>query len=168
MIFLKRAPTVIFLLFIINLSFAQQSTDFFDFWAQGTWQSELTIYNGDTIVEKDIFVVEKLENMNAFLEDWTIFIGEGEFVSAKVMRAFDNETKRWKLFYVDDLNAQTWDSEEIDGQLYFSKTFTYKGKQFYSRQYWSPMENGKVLRIIERSDDNEHWKPRYRQIFSFQ
>ena len=145
--------------------FGQQTSSDFDFWQSGVWTSELTIFNGDTILEKDQFVVEKLENKAAFLEDWTIYIGEGEFVPAKVMRAFDKESNQWKLFYVDDRYAQTWESEKIDDKIYFFKTFTFKGKKFYSRQYWSHQDEGLITRVIERSTDKENWTTRYYQIF---
>ncbi|MDJ0646834.1 MAG: hypothetical protein QNJ57_12700 [Flavobacteriaceae bacterium] len=159
---------ILFLVFIVPIFgqvYAQQSPKYFDFWKNGTWASEITIYNNDTIPEKDSFTVNKLEGKNAFSEQWTIFVGDGQYVNAEVLRAYDNETKTWKLFYVDDLNAQTWNSLVSDGQLFFHKTFTYNNKTFYSRQSWTLRPDGKVLRTIERSEDNKTWKPRYRQLF---
>lgn len=154
-----------FLSIMLNQAYGQQSSEYFDFWKDGKWESEITIYNNDTIPEKDNFIVQKLDGKNAFKEKWTIFIGDGEYVDADVMRAFDQETKKWKLFYVDDLNAQVWDSKVIDEKVFFYKEFNYKGKKFYSRQSWSFQPDGKVLRIIQRSDDNKTWHPRYWQIF---
>lgn len=148
-----------------NPVYGQQSPEYFDFWSDGTWTSEITIYNGDTIPEKDSFVVRKLDGKNAYQEEWTIFIGDGEYVSATVIRAFDKETNRWKLFYVDDLNAQIWDSQLLEGKVYFFKEFSYKGKKFYSRQAWSLTTDGSVLRTIDRSEDNQNWTARYWQLF---
>ncbi|MDC8003685.1 hypothetical protein POV27_06460 [Aureisphaera galaxeae] len=152
-------------LFLSTFLVYSQSADHFDFWKNGKWESEITIYNNDTIPEKDSFIVRKLEGMNAFTENWKIFIGDGEYVDANVTRAFDKETNRWKLFYVDDLNAQLWDSQNVDGRLYFFKEFSYKGKKFYSRQTWIPQSDGSVVRIIERSEDNREWRIRYWQLF---
>ncbi len=148
-----------------NQLYGQQSSEYFDFWKDGRWESEITIYNNDTIPEKDSFVVHKLKGKNAFSEEWKIFIGEGEYVDATVVRAYDQETKRWKLFYVDDLNAQTWDSEMVNDKVYFFKKFNYNGQLFYSRQAWSLRPDGRVLRTIERSDDNKNWSTRYWQVF---
>ncbi len=148
-----------------NKVYGQASADF-TFWSEGEWVSELTIFEGDTIVEKDRFSVERLEDKNGFLEAWEIFIGDGEYVQATVIRAFDNETDRWKLFYVDDLNAQTWDSEIMEGKVYFFKEFNYRGRKFYSRQAWSARPDGKVLRVIDRSEDGQNWTNRYWQVFS--
>lgn len=145
--------------------YSQQSSTYFDFWSDGTWISEITIYNKDTIHEQDSFMVQKMYNKNAYHEEWSIFIGDGEYVSAAVIRAFDNETNRWKLFYVDDVNAQTWDSQALDDKIYFFKKFNYKGKTFYSRQAWSLNIDGRILRTIDRSEDNQNWTPRYWQIF---
>jgi hypothetical protein len=145
--------------------YGQQSSKYFDFWSDGKWTSEITIYNNDTIPEKDSFIVQKMNDKNAYQEKWTIFIGEGEYVNATVIRAFDKETNRWKLFYVDDLNAQTWDSQLLEDKVYFFKEFSFKGKKFYSRQAWSLKTDGRVLRTIDRSDDNQNWTPRYWQIF---
>lgn len=145
---------------------AQQTADYFSFWTNGRWQSEITIYNGDTLREKDHFIVEKLDNKLAFEENWKIYIGEGEFVDAKVMRAFDQSSKKWSLYYVDDASTQNWESQLLDGILYFSKAFQFKGKTFYSRQAWSLRPDGKVLRTIERSEDRLRWQPRYWQLFS--
>ena len=160
----KRSLLLICLLLLVQ-AYGQQKSDYFDFWKDGVWQSEITIYNKDTIVEKDHFLVQKLEGKNAFQEEWKIFIGDDQFVNAEVFRAFDQETKTWKLFYVDDLNAQTWHSQITDGKLYFHKTFNFKGKTFYSRQAWSLRQDGSVLRTIERSEDNTTWNPRYWQLF---
>ena len=154
-----------FLSVLLNQAYGQQSSEYFDFWKEGKWESEITIYNNDTIPEKDSFTVHKLKKKNAFSEEWKIFIGEGEYVDAIVIRAYDQETKRWKLFYVDDLNAQTWDSEIIKDRIYFIKEFSYDGKLFYSRQAWSLESDGRVLRTIERSVDNKNWSIRYWQIF---
>jgi len=151
---------------LLNQAYCQQSVEYFDFWKEGRWESVITIYNNDTIPEKDSFGVQKLKNKNAFTEQWKIFIGEGEYVDAIVTRAYDHETKRWKLFYVDDLNAQTWDSEIIEDKIYFIKEFRYDGKLFYSRQAWSLKSDGRVLRTIERSEDKKNWSPRYWQIFT--
>ncbi len=148
-----------------NLVFGQQSPDYFDFWKEGKWESEITIFNKDTIPEKDSFFVHKLKNKNAFTEEWKIFIGEGEYVDAFTIRAYDEETKRWKLFYVDDLNAQTWDSVVIGDRIYFTKSFRYNGNLFYSRQAWSLRADGRVLRTIERSKDQKNWQMRYWQLF---
>lgn len=145
---------------------AQQTADYFSFWTTGKWQSEITIYNGDTILEKDQFIVKKLASKEAFAESWKIYIGEGEFVDAKVMRGFDQSSKKWNLYYVDDVSSQNWDSELLDGILYFSKAFQFKGKTFYSRQAWSLRPDGRVLRTIERSEDQIDWQPRYWQLFS--
>lgn len=145
---------------------AQQTADYFSFWTAGKWQSEITIYNGDTIPEKDHFIVEKLDHKDAFEESWKIYVGEGEFVDAKVMRAYDQSSKKWSLYYVDDVSTQNWDSEILDEILYFSKAFQFKGKTFYSRQAWSLRPDGKVLRTIERSEDGLNWQPRYWQLFS--
>lgn len=152
-------------LFFSGQAYAQQNSSYFDFWADGKWVSEITIYNNDTIPEKDSFIVQKMDNKNAYFEEWAIFIGEGEYVSATVIRAFDKETNRWKLFYVDDLNAQTWDSQLVEDKVYFFKAFSYKGKKFYSRQAWSLQADGRVLRTIDRSEDQVNWTPRYWQIF---
>ena len=154
-----------FLSVLLNQAYGQQSPEYFEFWKEGKWESEITIYNNDTIPEKDSFAVYKLKNKNAFSEEWKIFIGEGEYVDAIVIRAYDQETKRWKLFYVDDLNAQTWDSEIIKDRIYFIKEFSYDGKLFYSRQAWSLESDDRVLRTIERSEDNKNWSTRYWQIF---
>lgn len=160
--------TAIFCAILISLPdqiHGQQTAEYFDFWTDGTWESALTIYNGDTIPEKDVFIIRKLDDKDAFLEKWNIYVGDGEFVDAAVMRGFDRETDRWKLFYVDDRNAQTWDSRVIDGKVYFFKQFNFNGRTFYSRQAWSALENGRVLRTIERSEDDVNWTPRYYQIF---
>ena len=149
-----------------NHAFGQQSPEYFDFWKEGKWESEITIYNNDTIPEKDSFVVNKLKDKDAFSEEWKIFIGDGEYVDAFVVRAFDQETNRWKLFYVDDLNAQTWDSSTIDDKIYFIKEFNYQGKRFYSRQAWSFESKGRVRRTIERSNDKQNWSTRYWQVFT--
>lgn len=147
-------------------SFGQQNSAYFDFWKSGQWTSEITIFNQDTIQEKDSFSVQKMDGKNAFLEDWSIFIGDGEYVSATVIRAFDQETKKWRLFYIDDLNAQSWESKLSENTLWFYKQFTYNGKVFYSRQSWVLESEGRVVRKIERSEDNQNWKPRYWQIFT--
>ena len=149
----------------LSQTFCQQSPNYFDFWTDGKWESEVTVFNNDTIPEKDSFEVQKMKDKNAHLEDWRIYIGEGEYVNATVIRAFDKETNRWKLFYVDDLNAQTWDSKLVDEKLYFLKEFSFKGKKFYSRQAWSLRTDGTVLRTIDRSVDNQNWTSRYWQIF---
>lgn len=145
---------------------SEQSPEYFDFWKNGKWVSEITIYNGDTIPEKDHFIVQKMEGYNAFQEDWSIFIGDGEFVKATVMRAFDKTDQQWRLFYVDDISAQIWESHIEENKIYFYKTFRFKNKQFYSRQAWSLRADEKVLRTIERSEDNKNWKMRYWQVFS--
>lgn len=147
-------------------TYAQQTKDYYSFWSDGKWQSELTIYNGDTIQEKDHFIVEKIDQKNAFEESWKIFIGEGEFVDAKAIRGFDESSKKWSLYYVDDRSAQHWESQLIDGTLYFSRAFQFQDKTFYSRQAWSLQPDGKVLRTIERSEDQQHWKLRYWQLFN--
>jgi len=154
-----------FLSVLLSQAYGQQSSEYFDFWKEGKWESEITIYNNDTIPEKGSFEVHKLKNKNAFSEEWKIFIGEGEYVDAIVIRAYDQETKRWKLFYVDDLNAQTWDSEITKDRIYFIKEFSYDGELFYSRQAWSLESDDRVLRTIERSEDNKNWSTRYWQIF---
>lgn len=152
-------------LLFLHHSYSQQSPNYFDFWTDGKWESEVTIFNNDTIPEKDSFIVRKMNDKNAHLEEWTIYIGDGEYVNATVIRAFDKETNRWKLFYVDDLNAQTWDSKLVDDKVFFFKEFSFKGKKFYSRQAWSLRTDGSVLRTIDRSEDNQNWTSRYWQIF---
>ncbi|MGI9552791.1 MAG: hypothetical protein ACR2MT_16425 [Aurantibacter sp.] len=158
-------PILVVSLGLLNKVNGQQSSEYFNFWKEGLWKSEITIYNKDTIPEKDSFAVHKLQNKNAFNEKWKIFIGEGEYVDAMVTRAYDQETKRWKLFYVDDVNAQIWDSEIIEDRIYFIKKFTYDGNTFYSRQAWSLESEDQVLRTIERSEDKKNWSIRYWQIF---
>ncbi len=158
-------PAFLAFAFITISAFAQQPPDYFHFWNDGKWISEVTIYNQDTIPEQDYFLVKKLEGMTAFREEWKIFIGDGEYVDATVTRAYDKASKKWSLYYVDDVSAQHWDSKLLDDKVYFFKTFTFKGMTFYSRQSWSVLPNGKVLRTIDRSEDQKSWQPRYRQMF---
>ncbi len=161
--------TSFFFCLILNLLFfgfqGQQATNYFDFWEEGHWVSCITVFIKDTVEEKDKFIITKLENKNAFDEVWDIFIGDDTYVNARVLRAFDQESQRWKLFYVDDQNAQIWDSSMIKTRLYFFKTFLYNDQVFYSRQSWFSMEEGQVIRTIERSIDQKNWSMRYWQLF---
>lgn len=143
-----------------------QPSDYFDFWKQGTWESEITIYDSDTIPEKDHFVVQQLEHNNGFNEAWTIFVGDGEYVKTDVLRVYDSASSNWKLFYVDDLSSQVWDSKIVGDNIYFVKEFNFMGKTIYSRQSWSAQSKGRVLRTIDRSEDGVRWTNRYWQVFT--
>jgi hypothetical protein len=140
-----------------------QMPDHFDFWSGGKWISSLTIYAGDTVDQHDVFLIQMDED-GIFRETWTIDIGEGETIQAKVFMAFDQETKRWKLFYLDGSFAQFWDSEMKDEVVYFTKRFTFNEVSFYSRQSWRPGEDGKIIRILERSENGQQWTTRYYQV----
>lgn len=143
-----------------------QPKHYFDFWESGVWNTTLTIYNRDTIPEKDEFKVTAIGPNGSFEERWKIYIGEGEYVKAHVLRAYDDSSKKWKLFYVDDTYAQSWDSEMHGDTLYFLKKFQFKDKVFTSRQSWRKDSKGRIVRTIDRSENGGEYKLRYYQILS--
>lgn len=144
---------------------SQPISKYFDFWEEGKWVSTLTIFNGDTIPESDQFMVTRLQDKIAYSESWEIYIGDGVFINAQVLRAYDQLTESWKLFYVDDQSAQAWESKWVGDKLYFFKRFSMDDITFYSRQSWSRYVDGQVLRTIERSVDQQDWEIRYWQLF---
>lgn len=161
----RNFAVVLCVLATLNLS-AQSDDDrtraYFDFFTVGTWVSQLTILDGDTIFDPSEYKIRRADQGIAFEEDWKLHVGGDEWIHAHVHRAFDQETKSWKLYYQDDLYAQFWDSEVINGIPYFKKAFQFDKISFLSRISWVLDERGVVIRKIERSmDEGASWSLRY-------
>jgi len=157
----KLALSLILFLFSYLSILAQESP--FSYWEEGVWTHSLTIYNGDTIQDQSMYVVEK-ENDRSFHERWYLDIGE-QLLPARVTKAYDRETEQWKMFYSDGTYAQLWEGKLEERALYFYKTFNFSGNTFLSRQKWKKIDDNKVLRTIERSEDRgKTWSTRYYMI----
>ncbi len=133
----------------------------FPFWQEGIWTHTFTTYNGDTLADKSIYIVEK-ENDFTYHEKWWLDIGEGQLLPARVTKAYDKETGRWKMFYSDGDYSQLWEMDRRDDQLNFYKAFNFSGNKFLSRQKWEQLPDGRIIRTIERSvDEGKTWRIRY-------
>ncbi|MCB0279673.1 MAG: hypothetical protein KDD94_09240 [Calditrichaeota bacterium] len=152
----------IILISISCLIFAQDSgvQSVYDFWQDGIWEAESIQYNGKQIKGRETYTVKRILGKQIIEELWD-FDEEGFKETARVIRAYDEETKQWRLFYFDGLYAQVWDSKVINGKLYHTKEFNFSGKRILSRQNFHK-ESNRVIRTIERSVDNgKTWTTRY-------
>jgi hypothetical protein len=73
---------------------------------------------------------------------------------AKVLRAYDAQTRRWLVYYVDDqLNSQFYEGQLQDGSWRFIRTRLDNGKPIMVRLTWSRTTGG-YDQLIERSRDS--------------
>ena len=122
---------------------------------EGQWQGRsYSIAGRDTVLDGLMKVQSRsLFGRCALEEAWTASKDGQALFTAKVIRAYDADTRRWSVYYVDDqLNSQIYEGRSEAGQWRFLRTRLDKGVPIQVRLTWSPTEGG-YKQLIERSRD---------------
>ena len=159
--------TITYCLIIVTsfLGQAQNSSDkmYFDFW-EGTWHREI---NGQPDATATRFVVKRGINKLVFEEAWRMTDPDGQHFLARGIRAWDQATKSWKYIWMSEgQHFQVWEGKKVDGHWYIYKYFDINGDRYLSRQAWIPLENGRLMRISEKSyDEGATWTLRFKEFY---
>jgi tetratricopeptide (TPR) repeat protein len=121
----------------------------FDFWV-GDWD-----VFGPKGKQVGTNKIERLEGGHLILENWT----NSQGVTGKSMNFVDPVDKRWKQVWIAQNGwVVRYDGEFKDGAMRFQGTSVLKdGKKEHSRATFTPLPEGRVRQVLERSSDGERW-----------
>ena len=122
---------------------------------QGSWEGRsYSIAGSDTTFDALMSIQSRPLYGGCVLEErWSAVSGGKTLFQAKVLRAYDAQTRRWLVYYVDDqLNAQFYEGRLEEGIWRFRRTRMDNGKPIIVRLTWRPRAGGHD-QVIERSRD---------------
>jgi tetratricopeptide (TPR) repeat protein len=129
----------------------------FDFWV-GDWD----VFQGTQQVGHNR--IEKILDGCALQENWTSGYGN----TGRSLNYFDPASGKWKQNWVDDGGGVVWYEGEVrDGAMHFhGENVQADGKKSLARVVLSPLPDGTVHHVIERSDDGgKTWSKGFDAIY---
>ena len=113
-----------------------------------------------TLDSNSYFKVKKGVHPACFLEEWHFNNG----MNAVAIRSWDKTNNKWGFVWVSDNGLyQVWDTKKVEGNWYIYKQFTVNNDTYISRQGFIPQADGTVLRISEKTYDEQKWELRFKQ-----
>ncbi|MBP6793752.1 MAG: hypothetical protein KA143_01800 [Saprospiraceae bacterium] len=157
--------SILLLLILSAKSFSQDMNPFiaspdlkYYHFLPGKWYLQNEDKSLDTL---NSFIIKQGVHEANFIEEWNF----NKMGKSMAIRTWDKTNNKWGFVWISENGLyQVWDSKKVEDKWYIYKWFTINGETYLSRQGFFMQPDGTVLRISEKSLDEQHWELRFKQI----